>query len=143
MAIQPRFAQAILAGTKTIEFRKRAPAPDVRTVLIYETTPTQQIVGEFDLREHVVAAPAHLWRNFSHVGGIGSANFDAYFAGRAEAVGLTISAVRVYQRGVTLSELTPAPAVPQSFVYLARSQVEEIRVRSSAAESTELHVAFA
>lgn len=141
MAIQPRFAQAILAGTKTIEFRKRTLAADIGTVLIYETAPTQKIVGEFDLREYVIAAPVKLWRKFSEFGAIDAASFDAYFAGRDEAVGLTISAVRVYDRGVTLNDLTPSPAVPQSFLYLVSSQVEQIR--SSAARSAELHDALA
>lgn len=137
MAIRPQFARAILAGTKTIEFRKRTLAADVRTVLIYETSPTQRIVGEFDLREHVVAAPANLWRRFSDVGGIDAKSFDTYFAGRDEAVGLNISAVRVYDRGVALEELTRAPAIPQSYAYLERHQVEQIRARSSFATQVE------
>lgn len=143
MAIQPRFARAILAGTKTIEFRKRTLAPDVRTILIYETSPTQRIVGEFDVYEHVVAAPANLWRRFSDVGGIDAQSFDAYFDGRDEAVGLTISTVRAYDRGVGLSELMPAPAIPQSFIYLDDDQAEQIRTRSSAAKRTERQAAFA
>ena len=39
MAIQPGYAEAILAGVKTVEFRKRALAPDIETVLVYETSP--------------------------------------------------------------------------------------------------------
>lgn len=143
MAIQPRFARAILAGTKTIEFRKRTFAANVRTVLIYETAPTQQIVGEFDLCEHVVAPPANLWRQFSDVGGIDAESFDTYFAGYDEAVGLTIASVRTYARGVALGELTPAPAIPQSFAYLDNDQVEQVRARSLAAKSVELEVASA
>lgn len=143
MAIQPRFAQAILAGTKTIEFRKRSFAANVRTVLIYETAPTQQIIGEFDLCEHVIAPPASLWRQFSDVGGIDAESFDTYFAGYDEAVGLTIASVRVYRRGVALSELTPTPAVPQSFAYLENDQVEQVRARSLAAELVEFQVSSA
>jgi predicted transcriptional regulator len=137
MAIQPRFAQAILAGTKTIEFRKRNLAPDVRTVLIYQTSPTRRIVGEFDLSGNVVASPSHLWRQFSEVAGIDAESFDAYFAGRNQAVGLTISSVRSYDRGVALCELVSGPSVPQSFIYLDDEQAQQIRARSTSSSGVD------
>lgn len=127
MAIQPRFAQAILSGAKTIEFRKRTIAPDVATVLIYETAPTQLIVGEFELAERVVATPAKLWKKFAAVGGIDADGFDAYFAGHERAVGLRVSSSKAYARGVALSELTPAPAVPQSFSYVDSHLLAAVR----------------
>jgi predicted transcriptional regulator len=136
MAIQPPFAQAILSGSKTIEFRKRALAPDIATVLIYETAPTQLIVGEFELAEHVVATPAKLWKKFATVGGIDADRFDAYFAGHERAVGLRVSSSMAYARGVALTELTPTPAVPQSFSYVDADMLAT--VRAIAACSVEL-----
>lgn len=127
MAIRPQFAHAILSGAKTIEFRKRVLAEGVTTVLIYETAPTQLIVGEFELAEHVVATPAKLWKKYSPVGGIDADGFDAYFAGHERAVGLRVSSSTAYARGVALTELTPAPAVPQSFSYVDSDTLARVR----------------
>lgn len=127
MAIHPRYAQAILSGRKTIEFRKRALAPDVRTVLIYETSPTQAIVGEFDLQEHVVESPDELWNQFGAMGGICKADYAAYYAGRPEAIGLAIATARRYNRPVPLSSLEPRSPVPQSFTYIDKRTLERIR----------------
>src|SRR5689334_12761204 len=103
MAIHPRYAQAILSGRKTIEFRKRALASDVRTVLIYETSPTQAIVGEFDLQDHVVESPDELWNQYGAMGAICEADYAAYYAGRPEAIGLAIASARRYDHPVPLS----------------------------------------
>jgi predicted transcriptional regulator len=59
MAIKPRFAQAILNGTKKYEFRKTAPAKEWSgKIYLYETAPTSAIVGYFEVcdapDEHVV-----------------------------------------------------------------------------------------
>jgi predicted transcriptional regulator len=127
MAIHPRYAQAILAGTKAIEFRKRALAPDIHTVLIYETMPTQLIVGEFDLESHEFDAPAGLWRRFKAVAGIDAAAYDSYFAGHPRAVGMKIAAVRRYDHPVALSDLTSPPSVPQSFTYVDAETLAKVR----------------
>lgn len=130
MAIQPRFAQAILSGVKTVEFRKRTLAPDVATVLIYETVPTQLIVGEFELADRVVSTPAKLWRTFASAGGIDIDGFNAYFAGRECAIGLRVASSTTYARGVALSDLNPAPAIPQSFTYVDLGMLNDVRTRA-------------
>jgi predicted transcriptional regulator len=49
MSIKPKYAQAILDGTKKYEFRKTHPLYRVGKVYIYETAPTKAIVGWFVL----------------------------------------------------------------------------------------------
>ena len=126
MAIQPRFAQAILTGDKQIEFRKRRLADDIGTVLIYESAPTQRIVGRFTIARAVEATPATLWRKFGAVGGIPRAEFFGYYAGHERAVGLVVEDTERYQCTIALRELSTCPTVPQSFVYLPSSTLEEI-----------------
>lgn len=127
MAIQPPFAQAILAGTKRVEFRKRGLAPDIRTVLIYETAPTQMVVGQFTVGTCVTAQPEELWARFRRVGGITAEDFAAYYGDSATGVGLTVSTAARFPRPVGLSEFVPVPAVPQSFAYLDVEVLEQIR----------------
>lgn len=126
MAIQPRFAQAILSGEKRVEFRKRRLATDIDTVLIYESAPSQRIVGSFTIARTDVASPSALWREFAAVGGIPRREFMDYYTGHAQGVGLVVGAVDRYQRPVALRELAASPAVPQSFTYLPASTLEEI-----------------
>jgi predicted transcriptional regulator len=126
MAIQPRFSQAILAGEKKVEFRKRRLASDITTVLIYESAPTQRIVGRFTIADTVEGRPAELWRRFGAVGGIPRREFLEYYSGNTRAVGFVVGDVQRYHRPVALPALTVCPAVPQSFAYLPAAIVREI-----------------
>lgn len=127
MAIQPRYAHAILDGLKQVEFRKRALAPDISTVLIYETAPAQQVVGKFTIARTEQASPSAIWELFGSMGSIRRTDYRAYFADRRNAVGLVIDQVERYRRPVALDELSVRPPVPQSFTYLPSSVLAEIR----------------
>lgn len=127
MAIRPRYAQAILAGIKRIEFRKRPLAPDIDTILIYESAPTQRIVGQFTLSRTILATPQGLWRNFGSVGSIARVDYLTYYGERDRAVGLVIDDVEQFAHPLALADLSVRPAVPQSFVYLPSSALAEVR----------------
>jgi predicted transcriptional regulator len=129
MAIQPEYSQAILDGTKKVEFRKRALASDVRTVLIYETAPTQRVVGEFGFDEVVTGRPEQLWLRFGEFAGINVEDFVRYYQGCATAVGLRIITARRYVDSVALWELHPQPAIPQSYTYLGCDALDQVRRR--------------
>ena len=62
MSIHPRYADAILDGTKVVEFRKRALAGDISTVLVYATAPVRRLVGTFQLSATLTASPRDLWQ---------------------------------------------------------------------------------
>ena len=47
MSIHPQYADAIVAGRKRAEFRKRPLAADIDVVLIYATAPVRAIIGWF------------------------------------------------------------------------------------------------
>ena len=118
MSIRPQFANAILAGTKTVEFRKRRLAEDVSRVVIYTTSPIQAVVGEFTVANQVVASPQVLWRRYWRVAGIDRASFFKYFDGTIDAVGILIDDVIEYGRPQSLGEFEPGVRPPQSFMYL-------------------------
>lgn len=125
MAIHPIHAQAILDGSKKVEFRKRPLAADVGTVVIYETSPTQRIIGEFTVDTTVTDTPGRVWRRFRHVAGISAGDYAAYFEGQDTAVALCVGSVRKYDRPLLLDELDPRPGTPQSFVYVNRQAVAD------------------
>lgn len=124
MAIQPEFSQAILAGTKRVEFRKRALADDIEHVLIYESSPTQRVVGAFKIDCAVKASPADLWREYGRVGSIDETRFAAYYGDTISGVALLLSDVQTFDAPLTLDELPSQPSIPQSFVYLPARDLE-------------------
>ena len=119
MPIHPRYANAILDGSKGTEFRKRRLAPDIRRIVIYATAPISRIIGEFTIGETVVGSPQEIWRDHGATGEISEPAFHSYFAGRDMAVAFVVTQIRRYAESLALADLTPKPAVPQSTIYLA------------------------
>jgi predicted transcriptional regulator len=121
MAIHPNYAEAILTGRKLVEFRKRALAADISSVLIYATSPVQRVIGEFVIERILAASPEEVWQRFGDVGCIDRADFDDYYASSKVAVAIEIKSFRQFDKPLPLSSLSPQPSIPQSFVYLDES----------------------
>ena len=121
MAIHPIYAEAILDGTKTVEFRKRRLAEDIDTVWIYATAPVQRIVGEFRIEETVVDSPESIWSAFGSVGIIEHEDYQQYYADKSHAVAFVVEHARRFEEPIALYQLNPAPSIPQSFSYLKAS----------------------
>lgn len=118
MAIHPVYAEAILDGTKKVEFRKRRLAEDIRTVWIYATAPVQRIVGEFHIGQTVIDSPETIWSSYGAVGIIEHSDYQNYFAEKAEAVAFVVQGATRYETPVALDDLEPRPSIPQSFSYI-------------------------
>lgn len=126
MAIHPVYADAILAGYKQVEFRKRALAPDISSVLIYATAPVQGIVGEFTVRGIVAGTPDEVWARYGEVGHIDWDSYGQYYRNSTTAYAIVIGRVKRLSTTLPLSALDPQPTIPQSFMYLDRSQLHAI-----------------
>jgi predicted transcriptional regulator len=143
MAIHPQYADAILAGQKRVEFRKRQLAADVDTVVIYATAPVKAIIGEFTIAGAVVAPPAQVWTALGAVGAIDKSAFDAYYAGSETAIAISVKAARRYAVQVTLAAIIPEPAVPQSFTYITEDIVTQVHERAGERQHMLLRAAAA
>lgn len=126
MSIHPRYAEAILAGKKLVEFRKRPLPPDVEMVLIYATSPVRAIIGWFTVSGVVRTTPDAIWRSLHSVGEISRSDFQSYYAGCAEGVAMLVGETGRLAGPVTLSELSPTPATPQSFNYIAETVLDQL-----------------
>jgi predicted transcriptional regulator len=126
MSIHPQYADAILAATKRVEFRKRRLAADVSTVVIYATRPVARIVGTFEVLGHDVAAPEELWNRHSGHAGISATGYRAYYAQTSAAVGILIGAVQRLPEPRQLAELPGVSRPPQSFSYLSAAQATDV-----------------
>lgn len=90
-SIRPRYVAALLAGTKTVEFRTRRPSVERGdTILIYETAPRSRVVATAAVQGLLVGTPAEVWARSLGRGGIDRAAYDRYFDGRALAVGIEL-----------------------------------------------------
>ena len=119
MPIHPRYANAILDGTKGVEFRKRRLAADIQRVFIYSTSPVSRVVGEFVIEETIVGSPEDIWQAYGDTGEISEPEFHKYFDRRDTAVAFAVARTRRFTKPLALADLRPRPAVPQSTIYLA------------------------
>lgn len=119
MSIKPQYAEAILAGTKHVEFRKRRLAPDVTTVLIYATMPVGRVIGAFEVAGYDIASPTAVWNRHHEHAGISRAGYRDYYRGHASAVGILVKDARRLAAPLRLTDLDERLIAPQSFVYLA------------------------
>lgn len=119
MAIRKRYADAIMDGTKQVEFRKRRLADDIETVWVYATAPVSKVIGHFSVHEVVSGTPQSIWEQFGSVGVIEHDAFFDYYEGRDTAVAIVVGTAERLAAPVGLDEIEPRPAIPQSFAYLA------------------------
>lgn len=127
LPVKPKFAQAIMDGRKRVEYRK-APFPShVTNVVVYASSPTQRILGYFNVHEVVSGSPGGIWRRYGEFGCIPRHEYAAYYNGAAKAVALIIDTVCVLPRPLPLSAIGIGQRAPQSFAYLSATDFEVIR----------------
>lgn len=95
ISIRPTFAEAILSGRKTVELRRRIPPIEVGARLwIYATRPTASIVGVAIIDTIFRGTPEAVWETYSDRTAINRSDFDRYFEGAREAIGIRLSKVK-------------------------------------------------
>jgi predicted transcriptional regulator len=127
LPVKPKFAQAIMDGRKKVEYRK-AQFPDLVTnVVVYASSPTQRILGYFNVHEVVRDSPDRIWRRYGEFGCIPRHEYASYYNGAVRAVALIIGSVCVLPRPLPLSTLGIGQRAPQSYAYLSATEFEAIR----------------
>ncbi|MFE2295639.1 ASCH domain-containing protein [Streptomyces sp. NPDC059452] len=129
LSVHPRFATAILAGTKTVEVRRqRVAAPPGTPVLLYATAPTMAIVGLARIASVRVASPREVWTASRTKAGISRREYDEYMSGAIQASGLSLEAPVAFQAPVPLSALRASGSFhpPQSYRYLTGEDLRKL-----------------
>lgn len=118
LSIKPEFAKLIFEGVKKFEFRKSIfKDTNVRTVIVYASSPLQMVIGEFEIETIINDSPENVWRLTREFAGIDENVFYQYFAERDTAYAIKIKKTKRYSKPLCLKKdfkLTP----PQSFLYL-------------------------
>jgi len=118
LSIKPEFAELIFDGSKKYEFRKAIfKNPDVRTVVVYASSPVQRVIGEFQIETILRDAPKSLWKETRDHSGISEEFFFDYFSGHKVAFAIKVKKTRRYKKPrclISCYNVTP----PQSFCYI-------------------------
>lgn len=126
MSIHPEYAEKILRGDKTVEFRKKTLRRNVSHVLIYATSPWQMIVGLFEIRCIDEATPEELWIRYASQGGIAERAYRSYFASSDRGCAIQVGHVFRLERPTPLSDIGPALPVPQSYYYVRAETLDAL-----------------
>lgn|GEM_PF-453124 len=118
MSIHPEYADAILAGRKTVEFRKRPIGEDVTHIIVYATAPAGAVVGAFTVGGQDTTSPKQLWKTFSSAAGITRSKFLRYYAGRKQGTGIRVGEVFIAEEPLALAECLGVNHPPQSYQYV-------------------------
>lgn len=106
ISIHPRYAHAILDGVKTIELRRRIPSISIGTRLwIYATRPVGAVIGIATVERIVRGEPEQIWVEFGHQAAIERPDYDAYFEGAQEAIGIVLAQVQRNAEQVEIERL--------------------------------------
>src|SRR5690606_20028135 len=123
LSIKPEFAFKIFDGEKKFEFRKVIfKNPDIRTVVVYASSPVQQVIGEFEIDDILSSSPDEIWELTKKYSGISEMYFHEYFENRLVAHAIKIKNTKRYKRPMSLKEdFNVLP--PQSYLYLKEELV--------------------
>jgi predicted transcriptional regulator len=118
LSIKPDFAERIFDGSKKYEFRKAIfKNPQVKTVVVYASSPVQRVIGEFDIETILIDEPATLWEETKEYSGITEEFFFEYFNERRIGYAIKIKETRRYKKSRCLrTRYNKTP--PQSFCYV-------------------------
>ena len=122
MSVRPRFAEAILNGTKTVELRRTRVSASLGTrIVLYATAPTMAVVGVVTLEDRDTDRPAIIWRRYRQHLALERHEFDSYLAGTALATALTLSSPQWLEQPHPLAYLRGESVFnpPQSYRYIA------------------------
>ncbi|PIB30589.1 hypothetical protein [Maribacter sp. 4G9] len=118
LSIKPEFAFKIFDGEKKYEFRKVIfKKPNIKTVVVYASSPVQRVIGEFEIDDILSSDPGDIWSQTKKYSGISEDFFYEYFSDREIAHAIKIKKTKRYKHPLLLQDnYNVVP--PQSYVYL-------------------------
>jgi predicted transcriptional regulator len=119
LSIKPEFASKIFDGSKKFEFRKSIfKNQKVRSVIVYASSPVQQVIGEFEIGAILNHDLATLWDLTKDFSGISEDFYYKYFAEKRQGFAIQIKKTKKYRKPKCLkADFNLLP--PQSFAYFA------------------------
>jgi predicted transcriptional regulator len=130
LSVRPRFADALVDGTKTVEIRRRrALITDGAICLLYASSPVCAVIGAVRVDQTDVDTIERLWNRWGDKSALLRSEYDSYITGSAKPCAIVIGAA------VRLDEPIPLPVLrqrqqnfvtPQSYRFLTPGELESI-----------------
>lgn len=137
LSLHPRFATAILDGSKTVELRRqRVAVPAGTPVVLYATSPVMALLGTARISQVDTAPPLTLWRQHRTRCGIDRSEYDSYMHGALQASALLLISPHALSQPVPLAHLRTSGTFhpPQSYRYVTTRELGELVGRHAAAD---------
>lgn len=108
MSIRARWIAMLLAGSKTVELRRKFPTIgncDDVAAIIYATSPVKSVIAVARISITIRSSPVALWPQVAGSCGAERSEFFSYFAGATAAIGIYFSDIRKIPKPLTIGEL--------------------------------------
>ena len=125
-SIKPEYVEKIFAGEKLYEYRRVIFKQPAVKIVVYATMPVGKIIGEFAVDDVLVATPDEIWNMTKSVSGVDESFFKQYFQDRTKAYAIKIGATTRYNKPINPKGIFHQFTAPQSFRYLAETEVLKI-----------------
>lgn len=130
LSVRPRFADALLAGTKTVEIRRRrARIADGSLGLLYASSPVCALVGAIRVRRTDTDTPDALWSRWGEDSGISRREYDSYLGGSTLPCAIVIATAVRLLHPIPLDELRRRQndfLTPQSYRFLRARELASL-----------------
>lgn len=117
MSIKPEYVEKFFSGEKKYELRRKIFRKNVKTIVIYSSSPVMKIVGEMDIDEIFSDTPCSIFEKYNKEICISQDKYYDYFTNSNIAYAIKIKNVYKYQNPIKLEEFNVKRA-PQSYIYL-------------------------
>lgn len=117
LSIKPEFTELIFSGKKHYEYRKQIFKKEIKTVVVYASSPVQKVIGEFCIENIEYENIQTLWEKTKDFSGISYEYFLEYFSNKESGYAIKVSDTKKYKEPIALSEIY-ASMPPQSFAYI-------------------------
>lgn len=125
LSIKPLYAEAILAGVKTVEIRRRKIGDDIARIALYSTSPVQAVVGECIVKGQDIGSPFDLWDRLGRHTGISEKLYCHYAVNADRMAAIRLAEPRRYISPMPRDLIDSASRPPYSVKYLPAAAYDE------------------
>lgn len=118
MSIKPQYAHKIFTGEKAFEFRRAIfKNPDVKSVVVYSSSPEQKVIGEFEIEKILAEENVEVLLEKTNRQGVSGDSLRKYYKDRKMCYAIKVKNPQLYPEPKKLKDFGVNFA-PQSFVYV-------------------------
>lgn len=127
LSIKPKYAELILSGSKTVEFRRAWAIAKVDMIAIYASSPVQKLIGVVQVSELVREKPTLLWEYCSkYGGGMSKIELSMYFKGKEAGFAIFLKDAKRFSQSIDPKKIIKNFSPPQSFRYITAAERQKL-----------------